>query len=478
MSLQPNPGQPIRAVPAQAVPAGGFAGARPAQAIPAQAVPARPLAAAQAVPAQAVQAQAFAAQAVPAQAVAAQAVAAQAVPAQAVAARAVVATAAPVAAQPAHAVAAAPAPSAPPLDVSTLGRFERLLYSMEGYGASDLHLKTGAPVVMRIRGEMKALSQQPLSNDEIYDLLREVTKPEQLRLYDESGDLDFAYMLPNKARFRFNVFREKRSTALVVRRINTSIPNFEQMNLPGDTLRQITSAEDGLIVLAGVTGSGKSTTIAGMLDYINSTYSKHIITIEDPIEYEFANKKCYVSQREIGVDCVNFKAAIRTLVRQDPDVVLIGEMRDQETFEFGLTAAETGHLVFGTLHAGTVAQSIGRILGLFPPDKHPSLRQGLEFNLRAVICQKLLKSIKPGIARVPILEIMVCNPAIKKLIKEGKDKEINTIVARREDGMMLFDQCIVERCNDGYVSREQAIEAASNPEQLKMALQGIQLRAL
>ena len=378
----------------------------------------------------------------------------------------------------AHAAGQAVAASAqaPGLDPSKLGRFDRLLYSMENYGASDLHLKSGSPVIMRIKGAMTPLSNQPLSSAEIYSLIKEVTNEEQLKQYDDTGDLDFAHRLPNKARFRFNVFREKRSNALVVRRIETSIPSFGQLNLPGDTFTQIASCEDGLVVLAGVTGAGKSTTIAGILDYINTTYPKHIITIEDPIEYEFQNKRSYISQREIGIDCVDFDAAMRTLVRQDPDVVLIGEMRDHITFEFGLMAAETGHLVFGTVHAGTVAQSIGRILGMFPPDKHKPLRQSLEFNLRAIVCQKLLPSCNPAFSRIPILEIMVVNPAIRKLIRNGEDKKINDIIRLREDGMMLFDQCLIDRVNGGFVTAKHALEVAANAEQLTMALQGIQLR--
>jgi len=345
---------------------------------------------------------------------------------------------------------------------------------MEGYDASDLHLKSNSPVIMRVKGKMTALGNQPLSSEDIYELLKEVTNPEQIKLYDDTGDLDFAHMLPNNARFRFNVFRERGRNTVVVRRINASIPSFESLGLPGEVFRRIAGFEDGLVILAGVTGSGKSTTIAGMLDFINATQNKHIVTIEDPIEYEFQNKQSFVSQREIGVDCVDFKAAIRTLVRQDPDVVLIGEMRDAETFDFGLTAAETGHLVFGTLHAGTVAQSIGRILGLFPTEKHSALRQGLEFNLRAIICQKLLPSPVKG--RIPILEVMIVNPAIKKLIKKGEDKRISDVMkASKSDGMMVFNQHLCERVQAGLVEEHVALEMSANPEQLKMAIKGIEL---
>ncbi len=353
---------------------------------------------------------------------------------------------------------------------------ERLFALMAQYDSSDLHLKSNSPPIMRIKGDMRALQGNPLSSDDIYRLLKEIATEEQMKVYDETGDLDFAHMLPDQARsrFRLNVFRDKRSNALVARRISTEIPTFEQLNLPADSLKRILDASDGLIVLAGVTGSGKSTTIAGMIDWINTHQAVHIITIEDPVEYEFKNKRAFISQREIGVDCKDFKAAIRTLVRQDPDVVLIGEMRDQETFEFGLTAAETGHLVFGTLHAGTVAQSIGRILGLFPPEKHAMLRQGLQFNLRAIVCQKLAPS--PRFGRIPLNEILIATPIVKKVLGEGEDAKLTGIIqGARTDGMMTFDQCIVERCKAGFITEEVALEYATNPDQLRLALQGIVL---
>ncbi|MEZ0229201.1 MAG: type IV pilus twitching motility protein PilT, partial [Planctomycetota bacterium] len=354
--------------------------------------------------------------------------------------------------------------------------FEQVLALMGQYKASDLHLKAGCPVIMRISGLMRPLAGQPLTSDDIRRLLGDVASPEQLKIFDETGDIDFAHQLPDRSRFRLNAFHDKRANAVVVRRISTNIPKFRDLNLPQDTMEKLSSYDDGMVILAGVTGSGKSTTIAAMIDHLNETDARHIITIEDPIEYEFQNKRSFISQREIGVDCLNFKAAIRTLVRQDPDVVLIGEMRDHETFEFGLTAAETGHLVFGTLHAGTVPQSIGRILGLFPTDKHTILRQGLEFNLRSIICQKLLPSINPQFSRVPVLEIMVVNPIIKKLIREGEDVKISQVMSgARSEGMMTFNQCLNERVKQNLISEQVALEVSANPEQLKMMIQGIEL---
>ena len=353
---------------------------------------------------------------------------------------------------------------------------ERLFALMAGYDASDLHLKAGCPVIMRVKGEMRPLQANPLSSAEIYQLLQGIATPEQMKLFDETGDLDFAHRLPDGAgsRFRLNVFKDRKNTALVARRINTHIPTFAELNLPADSLVKILEAEDGLIVLAGVTGSGKSTTIAGMLDWINTNKAKHIITVEDPIEYEFRNKRSYISQREIGTDCLDWKAAIKTLVRQDPDIILIGEMRDQETFDFGLTAAETGHLVFGTLHAGTVPQSIGRILGLFPTEKHRQLRQGLQFNMRGIICQKLVPS--PTHGRVPINEILVATPIVKKFLAEGEDKKLTGVMqGGREDGMFTFDQCLLERTKAGLILEDQALQYATNPEQFRLALQGISI---
>lgn len=353
---------------------------------------------------------------------------------------------------------------------------ERLFALMAQYDSSDLHLKANCPPIMRVRGEMRPLQLGKLSSDDIYEMMRTITTPEQLKIYDETGDLDFAYMLPDQARsrFRLNVFRDKRNNALVARRINNEIPSFDDLNLPGESLTKIMEAEDGLIVLAGVTGSGKSTTIASMIDWINTHHAKHIVTVEDPIEFEFTNRRSFISQREIGVDCVDFKAAIRTLVRQDPDVILIGEMRDQETFEFGLTAAETGHLVFGTLHAGTVSQSIGRILGLFPPEKHHVLRQGLQFNLRSIICQKLVPS--PVRGRQPINEILIASPIVKKLLAEGEDKKLNAVMkGGREDGMMTFDQCLLGHTKAGIIEVEDALKFATNPDQFKLRVQGIEL---
>jgi twitching motility protein PilT len=231
-----------------------------------------------------------------------------------------------------------------------------------------------------------------------------------------------------------------------------------------------------LVILAGVTGSGKSTTLAAMLDYINEHEEVHILTIEDPIEYLFRRKKAIINQREVGIDVVDWATALKHAVREDPDVILIGEMRDRDTFEAGLNAAETGHLVFGTIHASSAPSTIGRILDLFPADMHPAMRQSLAFNLKAIVCQKLLPGLKPGVARVPANEIMIVNPTIRDLIVKGEDKKLpDAIRIGLIEGMLDFNESLRQLVTRGDVDRDAALAAAPNPDALKMALKGIKV---
>jgi twitching motility protein PilT len=231
-----------------------------------------------------------------------------------------------------------------------------------------------------------------------------------------------------------------------------------------------------MIILAGVTGSGKSTTIASMLDFINDREHLHILTVEDPIEYTFVDKKAVINQREIGLDVSDWQIALKHAVREDPDIILVGELRDRETFEAGINAAETGHLVFGTIHASSAASTLSRILDLFPGDWHNAIRQALAFNLKAVICQKLLPSIKPGISRVPTNEIMIINPTIRELIIKAEDKKLNDAIRiGMQEGMIDFTESLTQLVMTGFVDRTVALEVAPNPEALKMALKGIRV---
>jgi twitching motility protein PilT len=263
---------------------------------------------------------------------------------------------------------------------------------------------------------------------------------------------------------------------MVARRVNSWIPNFEGLNLPPSVVN-LCKYDQGMILLAGVTGSGKSTTIASMLNWINHNYRKHILTLEDPIEFVFTEDKCLINQREIGLDVVDFEIGMKHAVREDPDVMLVGEMRDKETFMTAIHAAETGHLVFGTIHASSAPSTIGRILDLFPQEMHSALRSAIAMNMRGIMAQKLLKSIKPGVGRVPTVEIMNFTPTVRKLILEEEDHKLgDAIRIGSEDGMQDFTQSLKKLVDEGLIDREVAMEVAPNREALKMALKGIDVK--
>src|SRR6516162_784023 len=291
---------------------------------------------------------------------------------------------------------------------------------------SDLHLKVGQPPMMRLRGDIRKTNSRPLTQEDMERLLLPVLTPRQRHILDEEGGVDFSYVVgQDECRFRVSLFRQRSRLGLVSRRVNTNIPNFAKLGLP-PSIEGLCNYPEGLIILAGVTGSGKSTTIASMLDYLNEREALHILTVEDPIEFTFTDKKSVINQREIGLDVRDWHKALKDAVRQDPDVILVGELRDVDTFEAAIHAAETGHLVFGTIHAATAATTINRILDLFPPDKHVAIRQALANNLKAVVAQKLIKGLKVG--RVPTNEIMIVNPMIRKLISEAMDNKISDAI--------------------------------------------------
>jgi twitching motility protein PilT len=344
--------------------------------------------------------------------------------------------------------------------------------------ASDLHLKVGLPPMMRLRGSIVKVNAPPLTQEMMERLLFPSLDARQRGILDETGGIDFAYVVGNdECRFRVNLFKQRGKLSLVARRVNTKIPTFEGLHLP-PSIEKLCHYDQGMIILAGVTGSGKSTTIASMLDYINGREHCHILTIEDPIEFTFVDRKSVVNQREVGLDVVNWQIALKHAVREDPDIILVGEMRDRDTFEAGINAAETGHLVFGTIHANSAPSTIGRILDLFPADMHSALRQALAFNLKAIVAQKLLPSIKPGVQRVPTNEIMMLNPTIRDLIIKGEDKKLpDAIRIGFLEGMLDFTESLRGLVEDGLVDKATALEVAPNPEQLKMVLKGIKVSA-
>jgi len=342
---------------------------------------------------------------------------------------------------------------------------------------SDLHLKAGRPAYVRAKGDLRPLQGGALSADKIHDGIFELLSDKQRTLYDERGAVDFAYDVGPQGdadRFRVNAFQQRGQMSVAARRVSRDIRNFEELYLPA-TMANIADFNQGMVLLAGITGSGKSTTIAALIDFINARDPVHIVTVEDPIEYLFTDKKAVINQREVGIDVIDFHDALKYLMREDPDIVLIGEMRDVETFSAAVHAAETGHLVFGTIHASSSSQTISRILDLFPADERRSVRQALEFNLKSIICQKLIPSIKDGVPLVPTVEIMLTNASVRKLIREERDNEIIDVIrASYDDGMVDFTEHLRRLVDTGYIDHATAYEAAPNPDELRMALKGIQ----
>ena len=354
----------------------------------------------------------------------------------------------------------------------------RALVKLEG---SDLHLKVGLPPYVRVDGVLRPLNREPIDDDEMVRLIFPVLhlQERRKRIFEEDGGVDFAYSLKidNKSwRFRVNVLQQTGHVGMVARRVNNTIPDFEALHLPSQ-LEELCKFPQGIILLAGITGCGKTTTIASMLDWINRHFRRHILTLEDPIEYTFSEEKSLINQREIGIGVKDFKIGMKHAVREDPDVILVGEMRDGETFETAIQAAETGHLVFGTIHSSTAASTVGRILEFFPQNMHPAIRSGMAFNMKGIIVQKLLPSIKPGVRRVPACEIMIFSLAVRKLLLDQQDDKLpDAIRLGRDDGMQDFAWSLKDLVERDYIDRATAFESAPNPEALKMALKGIEFR--
>jgi twitching motility protein PilT len=339
--------------------------------------------------------------------------------------------------------------------------------------ASDLILKVDQAPRVRYRGSLKPLQTGPIPIDLMFQIGKDILDPGQYEFFKKRGSIDFAYDHDDRNRFRVNLFMARGKPSFAARLITSNIKRFEDLYLP-QILGDISMSAQGLILFSGVTGSGKSTSIASMLQYVNERKRVHIVTIEDPIEYIFNDDKAIINQREVGIDCVNFNDALRALVRENPDVVLVGEMRDYETFEAAIRAAETGHLVFGTIHASSAWQTFGRIYDLFPEGERDQIRKLLAYNLRAIVYQKLLPTLHENIARIPALEILINTPIVQKYILEAREGELLEVIREnQEEGMVDFTSSLVKLVEQEYIHHKVALSATPKPEELKMRLKGI-----
>ena len=340
--------------------------------------------------------------------------------------------------------------------------------------ASDVHLKAGLPPILRIYGSLVPIKTHPrLIPDELAKTAMRIMNDQQKEVYKREHQLDMAYSIPGLGRFRVNIFQQRGAIGIVLRVIPIKCESFEKLNLP-DVLKTISEEVRGLVLVTGITGSGKSTTLAAMVEHINNTRSSHVITIEDPIEFLHRDKKCIINQREVGVDTISFADALRGALREDPDVILVGEMRDMETVEIALTAAETGHMVLSTLHTIDAMETINRIVSVFPPYQQKQIRIQLAGTIKGIISQRLLPT-KDGRGRVPAVEVMVSTARIKECITDKeKTKEISDAIEKgyTSYGMQSFDQSILSLMNKGLISYEDSLKQASNPADFELKVKG------
>lgn len=349
-----------------------------------------------------------------------------------------------------------------------------LLMEMIKLEASDLHIKENRPPIFRIQGSLVETDLPELSHQDVISMLNEIMNEQQKDHFFQTKESDFAFSLEDAGRFRTNVFYQRGKISAVLRYVKTHIPSFEELGLPG-CLRDIALRRSGIIILSGATGNGKSTTLAAIIDHINNSTNKHIVTIEDPIEFVHKDKKSLINQREIGIDTESFGISLKHVLRQDPDVIMVGEMRDSSSFNAAVSAAETGHLVLTTLHTDTAPQCISRIMEFFPVEQRDEVRMRLAGTIEAVICQRLVPR-SSGVGMVPAVEIMLGSPSVRKLIRENQIHRLRDAIETSKDiGMQTFNQALVKLVNSKQISEEKALAMSSNPEALKMNLKGIYL---
>jgi twitching motility protein PilT len=350
-----------------------------------------------------------------------------------------------------------------------MAKIDAFFKLMNEQGASDLHLVAGSPPALRIRGDIERIKYKVLDNDDLRGMLYEIAPEQKIKTFEETGDIDFGYEIPGLARYRANFFMQKNGVGAVFREIPSTIMTAEQLGLP-PVVSKLASLPRGLVLVTGPTGSGKSTTLAAIVDVSNRVRKDHIITVEDPIEFVHTSQGCIVNHREVGVHTESFSAALRGALREDPDIILVGEMRDLETISLAVEAASTGHLVFSTLHTSSAYKTVDRVIEVFPSQQQPLIRSTLADGLRAVIAQTLFKRIDRK-GRVVALEILIASPAVRNLIREGKTHQIPSMIQTgKKYGMVLLDDSIMELYKKGMISAEEGYAKANEKSRFRPLL--------
>ena len=350
-----------------------------------------------------------------------------------------------------------------------------VLMAMIQLRSSDLFLKVGSPPRARVDGGVRQLGNTALNKEDMRDAFLLVVDEHSRETFKKTHEVDTAFDDPEIGRFRVNAFMQRGQIGIVLRHVRSEIPDFQQLGLPAATFERLSHLRRGLILVTGITGSGKSTTLASIIEYMNKTTNRHIITVEDPIEFSYKDDRCIINQREVGIDTRDFKSALRNAMRESPDVILIGEMRDVETVQAAIDAAETGHLVLSTLHTINAQQTMERVINFFPPYQHALIRMQLSMVFQAVVSQRLVPRRDAKSGRVPGLEIMVATPTIKQMIEEGRTPELYTAIRDSEHfGCVTFNQSLFKLFEQNIISREDALATSDNPDEMEMLFRGIQ----
>ena len=349
--------------------------------------------------------------------------------------------------------------------------FQRILKTAVDGGASDVHVKMSTPIIFRINRQLVAIECPFPTEEWLNNVVKQIIPAHLTKRVEQEREADFSYFVPGIGRFRTNLFQQRGQWCLAMRHVKTRVPSFEDLGLL-EQIKKIAEAPRGIVLLAGSTGCGKSTTLAAMIEHINANFKKHLVTMEDPIEYVFEDNQCVIEQREVGLDTLSFHHALKHVLRQDPDIIMIGEMRDSISFTSAMSAADTGHLVLSTLHTTNASQSVSRILDFFKADEREQIRRQLSGTLQAVVCQRMVATLAGSMT--PALEIMINTATVKKLIEENRlDKLPAAIETGVEDGMLNFNQALFNLVKQGKVSEQEALSKATNPQALEMNFKGI-----